>query len=207
MNSSKFSIIVVLIAIIGILSGCATLSKEECLAADWMVIGDADGAVGYAPQERFAGHTKACSKIGVVPDQTLWNQGYQKGLIRYCTPQNGLTVGEAGKSYANVCPLNSSIRFQQAYNLGKRAYDVRRDIDNRTSSISTRQSQINEKFKTVASLTPEQQIVAQYELADLNRQNSDDQAEISRLTGELALANRDIQDFRLQLARYNNGIQ
>jgi hypothetical protein len=204
--SSKFSIVVVFIAIIGILSGCATLSKEECLAADWMVIGDADGAAGYAPQERFAGHTKACAKIGVVPDQTLWNQGYQKGVIRYCTPQNGLSVGEAGKSYANVCPLNSSASFQQAYDLGKKAYDIRRSIDSRKSSISSRQTQISEKFKTIASLTPAQQVAAQYELAELNRLNSDDQAEISRLTGELALANRDIQDFRLQISRYNNGL-
>lgn len=201
MISSKFSITVIFIAIIGILSGCATLSKEECLAADWMVIGDADGAVGYAPKERFAGHTKACSKIGVVPDQTLWNQGYQKGLTRYCTPQNGLNVGEAGKSYANVCPLNSSVDFQEAYGLGKRAHDIKRDIDRKKSSISTREFQISEKFKTVASLTPEQQIAAQYELADLNRQNSTDQAEISRLTGELALANRDIQDYRFQISR------
>lgn len=201
MSSSKFSFAIVFIAIIGILSGCATLSKEECLAADWMVIGDADGAAGYSPQERFAGHTKACSKIGVVPDQTLWNQGYQKGLVRYCTPQNGLSVGEAGKSYANVCPLDRSARFQQGYDLGKKAYDIRRDIDRRKSSISARQSQISEKFKTIASLSSEQQIAAQYELADLNRQNSDDQAEISRLSGELALANRDIQDFRLELSR------
>lgn len=206
MNSSKFSIVVIFISIIGILSGCATLSKEECLAADWIVVGDADGAAGYSPQQRFAGHTKACSKIGVIPDQTLWNQGYQKGLIRYCTPHNGLSVGEAGKSHANVCPLNSSGSFQQAYDLGKRAYDIRGDIDRRRSSIATRQTQISEKFKTIASLTTEQQIAAQYELADLSRQNSDDQSEISRLTGELALANRDIQDFRLKATRPNNGL-
>lgn len=201
MHLSKLSITIVFVTIIGILAGCATISQEECVAADWMVIGEADGAMGYAPQERFAGHTKACNKIGIVPDQTLWNQGYQKGLIRYCTPQNGLSVGEAGKSYANVCPLNSAGRFQHAYDLGRKSYNIQRNIDSKRSSISSRQTRISEKYKTIASLTPAQQVAAQFELAELNRQNSVDQAEISRLTGELALAKRDIEDFRFQLLR------
>jgi hypothetical protein len=36
-----------------ILSGCQTISKDECLAADWRVIGEHDGAEGFDPQIRF----------------------------------------------------------------------------------------------------------------------------------------------------------
>ena len=93
------------------LSACQTLSKEECVAADWTVIGETDGAAGHAPQDRFARHVKACAKAGITPNQTAWNQGYQAGLVRYCTPANGLRVGEAGNIYANVCPLDKSAAF------------------------------------------------------------------------------------------------
>ena len=35
------------------LSGCQTISKDECLAADWWVIRGQDGAEGFDPQIRF----------------------------------------------------------------------------------------------------------------------------------------------------------
>ena len=63
-----------------ILAACQTLSKEECVVADWRVIGEQDGAAGYSPQERFGNHVKACERAGVLPDQTLWNEGFQIGL-------------------------------------------------------------------------------------------------------------------------------
>lgn len=182
-----------------VLSACQTLSKEECVAADWTVIGETDGTAGYAPQERFARHAKACAKAGITPDQTAWNQGYQTGLIRYCTPANGLRVGEAGNNYANVCPLDKSAAFLSGYNLGKRAHDIRSDINARQSAISSRQAQAAEKIKLIATATPTEQTTIQLEIANLNQQNSTDQSEIARLSGELALAERDIQNFRVGL--------
>tara|TARA_R110002126_G_scaffold13873_15_gene59280 strand:+ start:3017 stop:3634 length:618 start_codon:yes stop_codon:yes gene_type:complete len=199
---SKLNLIMLLVIGAFVLNACATLSKEECLAADWRVIGQNDGTNGFAPQERFAGHVKACSKIGVTPDQTLWNQGYQSGLVRYCTPTNGLNVGEAGKPYANVCPLDKSPKFIQAYNLGKKVHDIRASIASRKSSISSRQSQIDEKVRSGVTLTPAEQVAFKYEVAELSRKNLDDQVEISRLSGQLALAETDVQDYRLKLTTY-----
>ncbi len=181
------------------LGACQTLSKEECVAADWLVIGETDGAAGHAPQDRFARHAKACAKAGITPNQTAWNQGYQTGLVRYCTPANGLRVGEAGSGYANVCPLDKSPRFLSGYNLGKRAHGLRSDINSRKNAISRRQSEASEKIKLIATATPQEQTTIQLEIANLNLQNSTDQVEIARLSGELALAERDIQNFRVGL--------
>jgi hypothetical protein len=197
---SKLNLIIILVIGAFVLNACATLSKEECLAADWRVIGQNDGSNGFAPQDRFAGHVKACSKIGVTPDQTLWNQGYQLGLVRYCTPSNGLNVGEAGKPYANVCPLDKAPKFIQAYGLGKNLHDIRASVASRRSAISSRQAQIDEKIKSDVTLTPAEQVTFKYEIAELNRKNSDDQNEISRLSGQLALAERDVQNYRLRLS-------
>lgn len=181
------------------LTACQTLSKEECVAADWAVIGETDGAAGHSPQERFARHVKACTKAGITPNQTAWNQGYQSGLIRYCTPGNGLRVGEAGSSYANVCPLDKSAGFLSGYNLGKRAHGIRSDIESRKSAISRRQSESADKIKLIATATPQEQTTIQLEIANLNLQNSTDQVEIARLSGELALVERDIHNFRVGL--------
>ena len=54
-----------------LLASCNTLSKEECVAADWRVIGENDGATGYEPQQRFAAHAKSCERVKIVPDQTI----------------------------------------------------------------------------------------------------------------------------------------
>lgn len=197
---SKFYLVGGLILTGVILNACQTLSKEECAAADWSVIGESDGAAGHAPQDRFARHAKACAKIGVTPDQTLWNVGYQRGLVRYCTPANGLRVGGSGASYANVCPLDRSARFLTAYNLGKKAHDLRSSITAKNNAVSRRQADISQKLQSNGKLTPAQQTEIRFEITDLNRQNSTDQAEIARLSGQLALAERDVEDFRRGLA-------
>jgi len=62
---------VLLVMSASVLVACGTLSKEECLTADWGAIGERDGSAGYAPQSRLAGHAKACAKAGVSPDQVL----------------------------------------------------------------------------------------------------------------------------------------
>lgn len=118
------------------LTSCQTLSKEECVSADWRVIGEQDGAEGRDPQKRFARHAKACEKAGVVANQTLWNEGYQTGLFKFCTPQRGLTHGQAGNSYNNVCPPALEPGFMSGYRLGVEEYQKKSEIRSRESRIS-----------------------------------------------------------------------
>ena len=49
------------------LSGCATMSGDECMTSDWSAIGYEDGANVHTT-ERLAKHRKACAKHGVTPD-------------------------------------------------------------------------------------------------------------------------------------------
>ena len=67
MNGSLIRLLAAL-ALVGSLSGCASLSKSECLSADWEDIGIRDGANGQ-PEEYLIQHAKACSKVHVVPDR------------------------------------------------------------------------------------------------------------------------------------------
>ena len=49
-----------------ILASCQTLSKDECVAADWRVIGEQDGSDGREPQKRFGKHVKAIRTVCLI---------------------------------------------------------------------------------------------------------------------------------------------
>jgi len=125
-----------------ILASCQTLSKDECVAADWRVIGEQDGSDGREPQKRFGKHVKACEKAGVIPDQTAWNEGYQRGLFNFCTPQRGLSHGQSGKSYKNVCPPALEQGFLSGYRLGAEENAKKAAIRRIESNIRTAENEI-----------------------------------------------------------------
>lgn len=187
-----------------VLASCATMTKEECLAADWQIVGQNDGAQGYEAQKRFAGHVEACARVDIVPDQSLWNQGYQKGLLRYCTPLNGLEQGQAGRTYANVCPTDKAAGFIGGYQLGRTAHRLRSEISSLKSSIARNQSQISDIFASVGAMSEADRLSAEYQIRDINRDIADDQDDIAELSAQLALVERDIVDFRRRIsAAYN----
>lgn len=196
----KTFVVIGLLVLSLFIASCATMSEEECLAADWLVVGEADGAAGYSPQSRFAEYVSDCSKIGVTPDQTLWNQGYQKGLTRFCTPMNGLNRGQRGAGYTNICSSTTAAGFYRGYELGKRAYDLRRQIKAAESSIATKQTTISQTFQTIGEMDEVGRLRAEYEIADLNRQINAEQRKIGRLSGDLALVERDISNFRYRMS-------
>ncbi|MDK4725005.1 DUF2799 domain-containing protein [Rhizobium phaseoli] len=127
-----------------LLASCNTLSKEECVAADWRVIGESDGATGYEPQQRFAAHAKSCERVKIVPDQTIWFQGYQTGLVRYCTPLSGLARGQAGSGYANVCPPETASGFLRGFNLGAKQHGLQERLNSMQNDYSSKEAEIDE---------------------------------------------------------------
>lgn len=136
-----------LAAIIGstlLLASCNTLSKEECVAADWRVIGETDGAAGYDPQQRFASHAKSCERVKIVPDQTVWYQGYQAGLVRYCTPLSGLSHGQAGDGYSNVCPSQTASGFLRGYNLGNKQHSLQARLSSLQSDYAFKEADVDQ---------------------------------------------------------------
>ncbi|OCW59198.1 DUF2799 domain-containing protein [Hoeflea olei] len=187
--------IAMLVAAGALAASCQTMSKEECSVADWRVVGEQDGAAGYAPQDRFAGHVKACTKAGVNPDQTLWYQGYQQGLPRYCTPLNGLSVGSQGKSYANVCPTNLDPAFREGYDLGRIHYDKKQEISNLEMRIRTLEAAIRTDEDLVRNSKTDTRDIQRR--IDSNRwQIRDLEREAGRLDSDLRRIEADMDNFR-----------
>ena len=77
------------------LAGCATMSPEECLQANWEEVGYNDGAAGY-PVSRSAEHREACAETGVSVDFELYRHGYALGLPYYCTRETGFESADHG---------------------------------------------------------------------------------------------------------------
>lgn len=119
------------LAILGgvfLLSSCATLSKQECLIADWQAIGYNDGVAGYQ-SERLASHTKACAKASVAPDYLAWERGRELGLKQYCTTNNAYNVGRRGRQLNNVCPIALANTLQIANQKGLDYYALNSQLD------------------------------------------------------------------------------
>lgn len=165
------------------LASCNTLSKEECVAADWRVIGESDGAAGYEPQERFAAHAKSCERVKIVPDQTIWYQGYQAGLVRYCTPMSGLMHGQAGHGYSNVCPPETAPGFLRGYTLGNRQ-------NSQQSRLSSLQSDYGSKEAEIDDLSRKLKDAPDADRRDIRRRMDDLEDDMRRIRRE----QRGVQD-------------
>ena len=140
-GQSLFRIILILISSWPLLSGCATLGKEECLNADWFTIGYEDGARGFAPS-RIGEHREACAKHGIAPDFNRYEQGRLKGLREYCTPQRGYSLGAAGKTYNYICPDDLEPALLEAYRHGKDLYNAQMEVKKQKAELKKMQKDL-----------------------------------------------------------------
>ena len=120
--------------LIASLLGCSTLSEKQCKTAKWGELGERDAYDGY-PRERLYDHHKACSEYSVAPQAAAYNEGWEKGVRLYCTPQRGFDVGKSGGSYRRICPPELEAAFQRGFETGQGLYreskhsdQLRRDI-------------------------------------------------------------------------------
>lgn len=127
-----------------LLTSCYTISKKDCLAGDWKGIGFTDGFNGYQPQARFEGHVKSCKRVKVVPDITLWNQGYKKGLLRYCTASSGLWEGQHGHSYNGLCPPKTEAEFLRGHEVGYRQYSLKSKLTQLEDDYEEKEEELEE---------------------------------------------------------------
>ena len=120
-----------------VLAGCTSVSKNECLQADWYGIGYKHGADGTEYRDGIDALSQ-CSEYGVNADIAKYKVGYDQGLATYCEPENGFTLGMQGASYNGVC---NSTAFRKAWQEGNDRYQVQQRlsyIDNRIDDIDRR---------------------------------------------------------------------
>jgi hypothetical protein len=117
----NFSGIISIAAIILMVAGCASVSKEDCLLTDWYEIGRQDGRQGR-PRTVFQGRAKACLEHGISADRQAYYKGHDQGLMYYCTEEKGFELGQKGLPYNSVCPLQLEANFRAGYNKGMHSF-------------------------------------------------------------------------------------
>ena len=106
------------LAVLASLGGCASMSRNECMAANWEDVGIRDGANGR-PEEYLIQHSKACAKVNVVPDRGAWLHGREQGLDRFCVPYRAYQLGEYGGGFdVAICRNYDQDRLVNAYERG-----------------------------------------------------------------------------------------
>lgn len=132
------------------LSGCASMSQEECLTADWTTVGYVDGTKGKQGSH-IDRHREACAKHGVTPDLAQYLAGRENGLTVYCEPVNGFRVGKRGTEYLGVCPPESESGFLAGYNDGRELYQLNRSLSDIRSEINRAENRLDEIEEKLAS--------------------------------------------------------
>ncbi len=127
-----------------LLNGCASLSEGQCEKGNWAHIGEKDGANGW-PATRLADHYDACAKYGIRPDVALYQQGYQRGLVRYCVPPSGFSEGRNNATYFHQCPRETEAAFLAAWEAGSDVAVLDSEISNIDSRISNAKDKIDDK--------------------------------------------------------------
>lgn len=169
-----------------VLTGCATLGKDECNNANWKIIGYEDGAAGHATS-RIGKHRKACAKHNISPDLALYNTGHSEGVIEYCKPLNGFNVGTRGKQYKGVCPGNLESEFLAAYKKGKQLHTLKSKLSrkknqlrNKKTELKTVKTKLAEKESLLVGKqgSATERTALLFEIKELNQQQGTAEAQI-----------------------------
>jgi len=168
MNTRYVIRIFAALAILGSLGGCASLSKSECLAANWEDVGIRDGANGRA-EEYLIQHSKACAKVNVVPDRGAWLHGRELGLDRFCVPYRAYQIGENGYGFdVAICRNYDQDRLISAYEKGR---EVNR-LGNHLASIDSEISNIHARLDD-EDVEKKERVALAYRLGQLAYERND----------------------------------
>jgi hypothetical protein len=139
-----------------LLAGCATLSPEQCMRADWRQIGFSDGA-GGASATRINDHAKACAEVGVRPDLDQYLRGREQGLVNYCQAENGFSVGRGGSlpDAVSDCPEHMKPAFMDQYRRGYQVHVIEQDLAQRRSRLYQNNNQIRRNDERIAAIRAE----------------------------------------------------
>ncbi|MEL7187442.1 MAG: DUF2799 domain-containing protein [Pseudomonadota bacterium] len=205
--NSKIRILAPVLSLL-FLSGCATMSGDECMTSDWRAIGYEDGLQGYTG-DRIGQHRKACAKHGVTPDLTAYTAGREQGLSEYCQPSRGFHVGANGGSYYGVCAAHYEADFVDAYNAGRHLYILRSNVNRANSAISSKEREIDRIDQSIVDTevaliadetTADERLVLLLDLKNLAERKGELEAQIRELYDDRARYRAELENYQVIVA-------
>ena len=182
------------LALLVVMQGCATLDRDECMVADWRLIGYQDGVAGKS-SSALGTYREDCAKHAVVPDLDAYQAGRAEGLLEYCKADNGYRLGNGGYGYPVVCPASLEPNFRAAYNEGRELFLARSAVKETRSRIRQYESDLQyleeDRQYKLAELVSEglkgsDRVLILYELSELEKERNMVEEELTELHYELA---------------------
>lgn len=189
--------------------GCASMSGQECMVADWQAVGYEDGVRGSAG-DRIGNHRKACAKHGIAPDLAAYQAGREAGLREFCQPENGYNLGVRGANYGGVCPADLDVDFFAAYTDGKRLYNLRSSVSQVENQIRTKERRIDDIEDEIAksgmrlisdASTPEERASLLTRTKNLAEERGSLETELDELRVERARRRDQLNEYEATQAR------
>ena len=125
--------LVAAVAGVAALSGCETMSAEQCAAADWGALGHSDAA--RSGSSRFDDRAESCAEKGISADATAYRRGFEDGMFEFCRPENGFAFARRGGQFNGSCPAELSQQFGYAYSDGQRVRIAEQALEGARSQI------------------------------------------------------------------------
>lgn len=191
------------------LGGCAGMSEQACVTADWRTIGFEDGTLGRS-EAMIGNYRKQCGEHGVTPNLDAYRAGHAEGVQSFCRSGHGFDVGHSGAQYEGVCPANLEPAFLAQYNAGHRLFELEsalNSVDARIANDHRTQDGIKHELAAIAATmiapetTNEQRIMLVSRSAELGRRYGELTKEIEQLEYERVAHARDLYDYQQTLAR------
>jgi hypothetical protein len=162
-----------------LLAGCASLSENQCLTADWESIGYRDGSNGY-DAGRIGKHSEACAEYGIRVDREQYEQGRQQGLELFCTGSNGMRLGRQGYAYSGVCPASLQDEFVRGYEFGRELHDLDAHMQQLQAEVQRVQHELKREDPP---LSDKERDYLLYRLRDLEREYGRSEADLRAMEG------------------------
>lgn len=139
-----------------LLSGCAVMSKNDCLQADWYQVGYEVGFDGERDHvEAYNKRVDVCSEYGVSAEFSQYELGHAAGIAKFCEPNNAVRVGAKGNKNAitaNVCPEYDHPGFTAAFDAGYKLHDLRRQATQARNELERMENQLYRNARQIDNL-------------------------------------------------------
>ena len=193
-----------------VLSGCATMSEDECLMSDWNAIGYEDGSRGYT-MEQFSNRRQACAKHGVAPDFRAYQAGRNEGLVSFCQPSRGYNLGVSGGTYHGVCDVALEEEFLDGYRVGQQLYSLRSNVQVANNRIYSKERELERVASEIRSkeallisdeTTTEDRVILLADLKDLSERTGELETEVQQLIADRARFEMELAEYEATVAAY-----
>lgn len=110
---------------ITLLVGCGgNVKPVACTGVDWTSLGQTTATSGKSVRT-FDAYRDQCGSNLEEGAMDSYLDGYTKGIIEYCTFENGYSLGSLNRSVEATCPLEVRSGFERGYAQGTRERNER----------------------------------------------------------------------------------